>query len=106
MPYPNDLIVLVPDGAIALVVDFTSLLFAEQARRIVTGFGGESHGKPRQPKECFESLPAFYGIPRSKALYRELARFESLDGCVVPSFRQLVEALREGFPSESARSAA
>lgn len=55
-------------------------------------------GYLRTPKECFEDILAFYGIPRSNALYRELARYESLEGCVVPSFRQFVETLKAWFP--------
>jgi hypothetical protein len=79
---------------------FSSLLFTDQVRQIVTELGGESRGKPRQPKECFEHILAFYGIPRSNALYRELARRESLDGCVVVSFKEFVQTLHGWFPSE------
>lgn len=73
--------------------------FAEQARRVVERTGGESRGKPAQPKEAFEGLLEHFGIPRSSALYRELAKRESLEGCRVPSFLRFVDTLRGWFPA-------
>ena len=81
-------------------VSSIALHFAHQVRQIVAAFGGEVCGKPVRPKECFEGVLEYYGIARSNALYRELARCESLEGCVVPSFQEFVNTLRAWFPQD------
>ncbi len=90
----------------ALVMDrarrnasLTGLLFSQHVRAAVQKCGGEIHGKPRRPKESFETILERFGIPRSNALYRELAGKESLDGCAVPSFNRFVDTLRKWFPT-------
>lgn len=77
--------------------DLAGLLFSQQVQKAIEGSGGESKGKPDRPKEAFEGLLEEFGIPRSNALYRELARHESLEGCVIPSFRRFVDSLHRWF---------
>ena len=79
-------------------VNLTGHLFAQHVQAAVQKCGGRSRGKPRRPKESFESILERFGIPRSNALYRELARKESLEGCAVPSFNRFVDTLRKWFP--------
>lgn len=50
----------------------------EEVNGSLSAHGGEHHGKPARPKECFESVLERFGIPRSNALYGELASKESL----------------------------
>jgi hypothetical protein len=78
-------------------VHFTGLFFAQVVHEAIAASGGELHGKPRRPKESFESVLERFHIPRSNALYRELASKESLQGCVVPSFRRFVDILQGWF---------
>ena len=82
-------------------IDLTKVgvfLAAADYRRAVEACGGRLHGKPRRPKESFESILRQFRIPRSNALYGELAGKESLEGCVVPSFNRFVDTLRKWFP--------
>lgn len=138
--YPSDLVVLVPDGAIRLVVQ-TLLTERRQSLGIrevrlellmdplhdaspesqivmllrgylrtheralvlrdLAGSGWEQRGALALRQALLKALKENGWSENRDALYRELVRFESLDGCVVPSFRQFVETLRGWFPSES-----
>jgi hypothetical protein len=82
-------------------IELTALLFNQQVQNAVTATGGESHGKPVRPKEAFETMLEHFGIPRSNALYRELASNESIENCAVPSFCRFVNTLRQWFPDAS-----
>lgn len=77
----------------------TGLRFAQQVQTAVQKSGGELRGKPRQPKEAFESVLEHFGVPRSNALYRRLSERESLTGCAVPSFQRFVGILQAWFPA-------
>jgi hypothetical protein len=72
--------------------------FGRRVQEAVHQWGGELDGKPRRPKESFETILEAFGIPRSNALYRELAVKESLQGCAVPSFNHFVRTLQTWFP--------
>ena len=78
--------------------DLTGPLFGQHVQAAVQQWGGELRGKPRRPKESFEAILEGFGIPRSNALYRELAGKESLQGCAVPSFNRFVDTLQKWFP--------
>lgn len=72
--------------------------FGQRVQAAVQQSGGELQGKPRRPKESFEAILEGFGIPRSNALYRELAAKESLQGCAVSSFNRFVATLQKWFP--------
>jgi hypothetical protein len=76
----------------------TGLPFKQHVQVAVQRCGGAIRGKPRRPKESFEAILEHFGIPRSNALYRELAMKESLEGCVVSSFKTFVAKLQQWFP--------
>jgi len=58
-------------------------------------------GKPDHPKEVLEEILRKKRIPRSSALYEELATRVSLRGCTDPAFRLLCETLQRWFPAEN-----
>jgi hypothetical protein len=64
------------------------------------GFDFMSHDKPRRPKEAFEALLAKLKMPRSSALYEEIAASISLRNCHDPAFIRLREVLRGWFPEQ------
>ncbi len=79
-------------------VNLTKPPFVQHVRAAIQQCGGDLHGKPRRPKESFETILERFGIPRSNALYRELAGKESLQGCAVPSFNRFLATLQKWFP--------
>ncbi|MCI0539461.1 MAG: hypothetical protein L0Z50_29985 [Verrucomicrobiales bacterium] len=75
----------------------TELLFPDVVKDAINHTGGEAAGKPHRPKETFETLLQEFGIPRSNALYKELAARESLDACSVDSFNRFKTQLQAWF---------
>lgn len=55
-------------------------------------------GKPQCPKEVMEEILRRKGIPRSSALFRELATRVGLSQCADPAFNRLKSALQRWFP--------
>jgi hypothetical protein len=62
--------------------------------------GRDERGKACQPKEVFDGLVRYYGIPPANALRGFLAKREPLEGCLSDSFNRLLEILRTWFPSK------
>lgn len=54
--------------------------------------------KPNRPKEAMEVALRCARIPRSSALYKELAEKVPLAACTDPAFRKLKDVLRRWFP--------
>jgi hypothetical protein len=54
--------------------------------------------KPPRPKEALEAQLRRNRIPRSSALYRQIAERISVKGCVDPAFAELRTALQRWFP--------
>lgn len=54
--------------------------------------------KPLRPKETLEAQLRRNRIPRSSALYRQIAERISVKGCVDPAFAELRTALQRWFP--------
>lgn len=61
------------------------------------GFEFNEFQKPIRPKEAFEALCKQAEIPRSSALYKELAEKASYKHCVDASFLELIEQLKIWF---------
>jgi len=57
--------------------------------------------KPARPKEAVELALKTVRLPRSSAIYFELARNVSTDRCTDPAFLKLRRCLREWFPGAS-----
>lgn len=57
------------------------------------------HGKPSSPKETLESILEAKRIPRSSALYRELASKVTFARCTDQAFRSFWETLQRWFGS-------
>lgn len=66
--------------------------------QVVARYGGGVGRKPERPKEAVEEVLQRRGIPRSSALYYQLATRVSLKGCQDPAFHKFREALRRWFP--------
>ncbi len=62
------------------------------------GFVFEENGKPARPKEALEAALQIVNVPRSSALYEEIASKISLRKCVDPAFTRLREQLLKWFP--------
>lgn len=58
--------------------------------------------KPHRPKEAVEDTLREQRIPRSSAIYQQLARQIGSAGCTDPAFVKLRQALRRWFPIECA----
>lgn len=81
-------------------LEWDDLLLKPLIDEIIVKNGGSGvDGKPLNPKEVFEDVLRYFGIQRSNALYGQLARAESLKGCVVPSFQRLTSKLKAWFPA-------
>lgn len=63
------------------------------------GFEFSADGKPRCPKESLEAALKELKLPRSAALYEEIAASISLRRCRDTSFRRLREQLIRWFPA-------
>jgi len=78
------------------------LLFPTVRNRAIVATGGMAPtGKPKKPKETFETILREFGIQRSNSLYGGLAEKESLQDCAAPSFQRLITILRRWFPASS-----
>ena len=62
------------------------------------GFELRSNGKPDRPKEALESLLRQVKLPRSSALYQDIARKISLRRCQDAAFQRLRTQLAAWFP--------
>jgi hypothetical protein len=62
------------------------------------GFQFRENQKPVRPKEALEALLREPGIPRSAALYEQIASKISLKRCTDAAFERLTARLREWFP--------
>lgn len=56
------------------------------------------HGKPERPKEVMEEILRRKRIPRSSALYKELAERVSFSKCLDPAFKRFRKNLQRWFP--------
>jgi hypothetical protein len=63
------------------------------------GFSYDQEGKPARPKEAMEAVLHANRIPRSSAIYRELAEKVSLRGCRDRAFRKFRDVMHEWFGS-------
>jgi hypothetical protein len=63
------------------------------------GFQFDGNGKPLRPKECLEAIQAVHRIPRSSALYENIATQISLARCTDASFARMRAKLQEWFPT-------
>ncbi len=76
--------------------DFESVL-----QSLITKHGGrDDRGKAHHPKEVFDDLVTYYGIPRSAGLRGYLAKHEPLSACASESFNRLLATLRFWFPRQ------
>jgi hypothetical protein len=64
------------------------------------GLWEPGHVKPAHPKDAVVAALRAAGIPRSSAIYGELASRVSLTRCQDPSFSALLSILRRWFPRE------
>jgi len=64
------------------------------------GLWPDNAPKPPDPKAAMESVLSRQRVPRSSALYRQLARQVSLNGCQDPAFQRFRDLLRLWFPSD------
>jgi hypothetical protein len=64
------------------------------------GFLGGGAVKPTRPKEALEAALRAVRMPRSSALYEALAKKVSLQRCVDPAFRKLIETLQRWFSKD------
>jgi len=64
------------------------------------GFWPNGVPKPPDPKVAMEEALFRQRVPRSSALYRQLARQVSLNGCQDPAFQRFRDILRRWFPSD------
>jgi len=71
----------------------------ELYRRTLAACSCFPNGKPRAPKEVMESLLRIKRIPRSPALYGELARQVGLTRCQDRAFQRLRSVLQQWFPA-------
>lgn len=62
------------------------------------GFDLDALGKPRRPKEALEAALRVSALPRSSALYRNLASKISLQRCGDEAFLRLRQQLQKWFP--------
>lgn len=69
--------------------------------RSETGFWHSNNVKPDRPKEAFDAALRKVKKPRSAALFEELARRVSVDGCIDPAFLKFRRVLSEWFQKVS-----
>jgi hypothetical protein len=72
-------------------------LGSEELAQVLNQYGKTATGKPERPKEAMETALRRSRIPRSSALYSELARNVNLQRCADPAFQQLRDTLRQWF---------
>jgi hypothetical protein len=86
------------DNAIQEVIPWPSgRLIREWLRE--QGFQLRSNGKPERPKEALEALLRELRLPRSSALYQDIASKISLRKCKDEAFQRLRSQLVTWFPS-------
>jgi len=61
----------------------------------------QGQAKPSSPKKILESLLRKRRIPRSSAIYKQIAAQVSVRQCQDSAFQQLLETLRTWFPQEN-----
>jgi len=69
---------------------------ADELAKVRNAFQPDPHGKPKRPEEAMEQVLRRSGIPRSSALYEELAGV-SLQRCADPAFQLLRATLKKWF---------
>ncbi len=89
------------DNAIAQVVGWREAILI-RAWLTGAGHGLSESGKPLRPKEALEAILRHLGLPRSSAVYRDLARRISLVRCSDPGFCRVRDVLRQWFPPPAA----
>lgn len=62
------------------------------------GFTVSNEGKPDRPKEAFEAVLRECQVPRSSAVYANIARRISIPRCTDPALKRLRDQLRTWFP--------
>ena len=62
------------------------------------GYQFNDQEKPERPKEALEAVLRHCKLPRSSALYQEIASKVSLPRCVDPAFQRLRSQLMRWFP--------
>jgi len=65
------------------------------------GFSFSVHEKPTRPKEALEAALRIPGLPRSSALYQNIAEKISLRRCRDEAFQRLRKQLIEWFPRQA-----
>jgi hypothetical protein len=64
----------------------------------VAGFTVSNEGKPDPPKEAFEAVLRECQVPRSSAVYANIAGRISIPRCTDPALKRLRDQLRAWFP--------
>ncbi len=64
---------------------------------VITKYGGGSGRKPKRPKEAVEKVLWEKRIPRSSALYQQLAEQASFEQCRDPAFQKFRTVLQQWF---------
>lgn len=76
--------------------------FAELRRQLERkGFWLPGEPKPHRPKEAVEEVLRLNRIPRSSAIYRDLAASVGTAGCTDKAFLKLRDSMRKWFPVPS-----
>jgi hypothetical protein len=78
---------------------------AQQSLRALLAASGEwpnGHDKPPRPKEVVERVLRSNRIPRSAAIYRQIAGRVSVNACTDQAFQALIQTLRGWFPTDVA----
>ncbi len=70
----------------------------EELAEVRKAYPADPPGKPSRPKEAMEEVLRRSHIPRSSALYGELAQNVSLRRCADAAFQQLRVTLKNWFP--------
>lgn len=70
----------------------------DELRKMLEANPADPHGKPVHPKETMKEVLRRNGIPRSSALYEELAQHVSFRRCTDLAFRQMQTTLKRWFP--------
>ncbi|MEX8517372.1 MAG: hypothetical protein AB3X44_02495 [Leptothrix sp. (in: b-proteobacteria)] len=65
------------------------------------GYWRAGESKPHRPKEAVEEVLRLNKIPRSSAIYRDLAARIKTSGCTDSAFLKLRDAMRQWFPVQS-----
>ncbi|MCS7209263.1 MAG: DUF4276 family protein [Fimbriimonadales bacterium] len=72
-------------------------VIADGRREIYDRHCANRSGKPPRPKETMQQILREAGVPRSSALFYELARRVSLRSCADPAFQKLTRVLLRWF---------